>query len=157
MASKNRENSFVIEIGTKEQDPNLFYKKGFMEELKKYPHLTVSGQNPPPAGRGVQYASHGNLITVGTADNHDIEWIERPNYARERGLTPVLNLVKDWDVIVAKLKTYADSKLTYTTDSGHKVTLTPNYVKIGLKAYPYSEISVVLTKNDIVNLYFSMR
>jgi hypothetical protein len=157
MSSKNTANSFVIEVGTVDQDPNLFYKKGFMAELKKYPWLTVSGQNPPPVGRGVEYASHGNLITVGTADKHDVEWIERPNYARERGLTPVLNLVKDWNTITAKLKTYADSKMGYTTEAGAKVTFHPNYVKVGFKAYPYTDAQLVFTNADIINMYFGLK
>lgn len=160
MASKNSAHSFVVAIPNQAADPNNFYKKGLMDLVtNKYPWLTVDGQNPPPTRRGVDMASHGNLITFGTADKHDVSWIERPDYARERGLTPVLDLIKDWNTITAKLKTFAESKMTYTTEAGAKVTFHQNYVKVGYKAYAYSnqvEVSLVLTKKDILNLYLSL-
>lgn len=157
--TKNSAFSFAVQLPTSTQDPNNFYKKGLMEEINKYPWLTVSGHNPPPVGRGVEYATNGNLMTFGTSDKFDCDWIERPGYARERGITPILDLVKDWKTVVDKLKTYADSKKTYTTEHGAKVTFHPNYVKVGYKAYPYSqtEITLVLTNADIVNLFLGRK
>lgn len=157
--TKNRPNSFAVELPNKAQDPNNFYKKGLMAELKKYPWLTVDGQNPPPTASGIDEATHGNLITFGTADKHDVSWIRRPDYARERGINPIFDLVKDWNTVVDKLKTFADSKkpVTMKLSNGCQATFHKNYVKVGYNALPYADVQVVFTNADIVALYLSLQ
>lgn len=156
--TKNTAYSFAVQLPTKEQDPNNFYKKGLMDLVKTAPWLTVDGQNPPPTRSGIDEATHGNLITFGTADKHDVSWIRRPDYARERGITPVLDLVKDWNTVVAKFQDFAKSKNPYTTlSNGAKVTFHKNYVKVGYHAYPYADVQVVFSNADIIAMYLGLQ
>lgn len=150
-------NSFVVELPTLAQDKNGFYKKGLMDLIiNKYPWLTVAGIDDPTrlkSGRelrGVEYAGAGNVITFGTAKSHDVNWIQRPDYAREKGYNPVYNLIKDWNTITNKLHTFAMAKKpavktcsacyygsgnTFYVD-GQKVEIFDNFIKIGYTIIP---------------------
>ena len=82
--------NFAVELPTRAQDPSGFYKKGLIEKLtKNYLWLTVAGLDAPHTLkngrelRGVDHAGPGSVITFGTAKNHDVNWVERPDYARE--------------------------------------------------------------------------
>lgn len=102
---------FAVVLPSKTQDPNGFYKRGIVDILKnKYPHLTVAGLDNPDVKRGIQYAGPGNLLTFGTAKNHDVNWVERPDYAREKGYSPVYDLIKDWNTVTAKIDMFAREK-----------------------------------------------
>ena len=92
MTSKN---SFAVVIPSKERDPQGFYKKNFVELLQspKYNKLTIAGIDIPTVLRGIQHAGPDTLLTVGTAKHHDINWIERPTYACERGIEPIFDLL----------------------------------------------------------------
>ena len=102
---------FAVELPTLANDPRGFYKKGLIELLtKKYTNLTVAGIDAPEVKHGVQYAGPGNLMTFGTATKHDVEWIRRPDYAREKGYKPVYDLIKDWSTVVSKIAAFSAEK-----------------------------------------------
>lgn len=162
----NNKLSFVVELPTKNEDPRNFYKRGLLEEVLKirneYPGFTVAGIDAPDVKRGVEHASHGNLLTVGTAKTHDVEWVERPNYAREKGYNPVLDIRKDWKEITTKLKAYAEDKYgatEVTLSGGRRAIIHRDYIKIGYKLYSYAEFAEVygLTPADIKTLYFNLK
>ena len=105
---------FAVVLPTSQLDNSGFYKSGLMTKIiNKYPWLTVAGLDEPTrlkSGRllrGVNMAGAGNVITFGTAKNHDVNWIERADYAREKGIAPVYDLIKDWNTVIAKLDAFA--------------------------------------------------
>lgn len=153
--TKNTQNSFAVLLPSSTSTTSAFYKKGLLDELKKYPWLTVDGQNPPPTRSGIDEAGPGNLITFGTADKHDVSWIRRPDYARERGIDPIYDLVKDWNTVVGKLKAFADSKKpkSVTLSNGATATFHKNYVKVGYNAYPYANVQIVLSNADVAEMF----
>jgi len=166
-------NSFAVEIPSRATDPNLFYKKELLALIaSKYPEFSVSGKNPPVIARGVEYASHGNLLTFGTSKTHDVEWVERPTYACEKGYSPIFDLVKDWNKIVNKIADLHEERYPsrLRISNGMEVEFFKNFVKIGYERVPYNEVgnfraipnlaamfNIVLTKADIEALYYSTR
>ena len=102
---------FAVELPTLANDPRGFYKKGLVDILtKRYTNLTVAGLDNPDVKRGIQYAGPGSLLTFGTAKNHDVNWVERPDYAREKGYKPVYDLIKDWSTVVSKISAFSAEK-----------------------------------------------
>ena len=102
---------FAVELPTLANDPRGFYKKGLVDIiLNRYKNLTVAGIDNPDVKRGIEYAGPGNLITFGTAKNHDVNWVARPDYAREKGYKPVYDLIKDWNTVTAKIDMFAREK-----------------------------------------------
>lgn len=161
-------NSFAVVIPNVTTDPNLFYKKELFELIKKnYPEFTVSGQVPPAVRRGVEHASHGNLLTFGTAKTHDIEWVERPSYACEKGYVPVYDLVQDWNKITNRLeKLYKELYPgNLRLDNGMEVEFHKNFVKVGMQRVSYdrvnilrvSKIGMIFTNEDIEAMYFNLQ
>ena len=148
-------NAFVIELPALNVDPQGFYKKGLVETLtsKKYEKLTIAGIDLPTVIRGIQHAGPGNLITIGTAKNHDVEWIERPNYAREKGYNPVYDLVADWNTIMKKIEVYYNEKYpkayNFTGTYGTNVQVFDGFVKIGDNVYPWKDKATTLSAKDI--------
>jgi hypothetical protein len=162
----NKNHSFAVALPTKNEDPNNFYKTGLVEEILKvrnqYPGFTVAGIDDPVVKRGIEHASHGNLLTIGTAKTHDVEWVERPNYAREKGYAPVLDIRKDWSKIVARLKKYAEEHhgaTEVTLSGGRRAIIHRDFIKIGYKLYTYADFAAVtgLTPADIKTLYFNLK
>jgi len=147
---------FAVELA--EGSTGRFYKQGLMDKvINKYPWLTVAGLDDPftlKSGkplRGVEYAGAGNVLTFGTAKNHDVNWVQRADYARERGYAPVLDIVKDWNKITAKLDAFAAErkpKPVYSNSyyiqptastfyvNGQKVEVFENFFKIGYNIIP---------------------
>lgn len=156
---------FAVELPSLVNDPRGFYKKGLVDMItKRYPNLTVAGLDNPDVKRGIQYAGPGSLITFGTAKNHDINWVERPDYAREKGYKPVYDLIKDWSTIATKIAAFSSEKArleeekrreearraaayriqyVYPTNylystyvEGIRVDVYPTYIKVGNKTIP---------------------
>ena len=169
--------NFAVELPTRAQDPSGFYKKGLIDKVtKQYPWLTVAGLDAPfklKNGRdlrGVDYAGPGSVITFGTAKNHDVNWVERPDYAREKGYTPVYNLVKDWSSVVSRLDAFAKAKKpvyrpTYKSSSvsyyvgGSVVEVFDNFIKIGyniIPRYPRVEEYYMFSKPEVVKVIVTL-
>ncbi len=161
----NTNNNFAVELSA--NDVRGFYKKGLMDRIiNNYPWLTVAGIDAPyttPGGKsitGVEYAGAGNVLTFGTAKQHDVNWVRRPDYVREKGYAPVYDIVKDWTTIVNRLDAFArdrkpapayrcnpcancpfakkdnsTSNYFYLSD-GTKVTVFDNFIKIGYTIIP---------------------
>ncbi len=154
----NNKFKFVVELPSKTVDPNGFYKKELVNQImKKYTNLTVAGIDAPDVKRGIQHAGPGNLITFGTAKTHDVEWVERPNYAREKGYNPVFDLVKDWTKVLDRIDAFSKEKArmkeaelrararfvtpAYVSGSSFyigndKVTVYDNFIKVGYTLVP---------------------
>lgn len=158
----NTNNNFAVELSA--NDVRGFYKKGLMDRIvNDYPWLTVAGIDAPyttPGGKqitGVEYAGAGNVLTFGTAKQHDVNWVRRPDYVREKGYAPVYDIVKDWNTILNRLDSFARdrkpapvynrcvgcpyNKTTETNRSfylsdGTKVTVFDNFIKIGYTIIP---------------------
>jgi hypothetical protein len=103
--------SFTMATLYKERENDLLNNKGqFAVHLsEKYPYLkelvrqaqnnnlTVSGDGTAPVkGGDIREASKGSIITFGTSKNFDVNWIRRDQYACQKGVTPVYDVVKDW-------------------------------------------------------------
>ena len=166
MTNNKTKFAFVVELPSADRDPQNFYKRGFVEELLKtraqYPTFTIAGIDAPDVRRGIEFASNGNLLTVGTAKTHDAEWVERPNFAREKGYEPVFDLVKDWKKVTDRLKKYAEEVHGNTIvdlSGGRKAIIHRDFIKIGYKCYSYAEFGGMfgLTPNDIKTIYFNLK
>ena len=165
--------NFAVELPTRAQDPSGFYKKGLIEKLtKNYPWLTVAGLDSPYSTnsgrtiRGVDHAGPGSVITFGTAKNHDVNWVERPDYVREKGYTPVYNIVKDWSTVVSRLDAFAQAKKpvyrpVYKTTSvvytiaGMPVEVFDNFIKIGyniIPRYPSTSDYYLFSKPEVTKV-----
>ena len=160
MTSKN---SFAVVIPSKERDPQGFYKKNFVELLQspKYNKLTIAGIDIPTVLRGIQHAGPDTLLTVGTAKNHDINWIERPTYACERGIEPIFDLVKDWNTVTNKLDTYYNEKYpkfrSFTASTCAVVEVYPHFIKVGNNVYPWQDKQSSLTDYDLNLIIATMK
>lgn len=149
---------FFVQVPTMNQDSAGYYKRALIEKIQRqYPHLTIAGLDAPfhtPKGnyiKGVDYAPAGSLLTFGTAKHHDVNWVRNPEFAAKKGYTPVYDMIKDWENIDSKLRTFANnrrpvqtyrSRYSYQTGNnsyvvnGSNVTVTDNFVFIDNKAYP---------------------
>jgi len=146
--------TFAVQLPTIAQDKNGYYKSQFVKNITtKYPWLTIAGMDAPftlKSGRelrGIEYAGPTELLTFGTAKNHDINWVKDPNYACGKGYNPVYNLLKDWNKIESELAAFAAARkpapkyVTRETGSsfytgGQKVEVFDNFFKIGLNIIP---------------------
>ncbi len=139
---KNNVNSFAFVLPGKNEDPNGYYKQLFVEFItKEFPELTIAGFDRPYYTnmgkyiRGIDHAGAETVITVGTAPNHDINWIERPLYALEKGIVPIYNLVKDFAAIKAKLTAYRDAKYPKVSFSNWSGNNSVNIKRVGSYLY----------------------
>ena len=155
MANKN---AFAVVLPGRDQDPNGFYKSQLVNLLTsgKYPKLTIAGFDQPDVRRGIEYAGPGNLMTFGSATNHDVNWVERPTYACEKGIAPVyVDLHTEWNQVVASLDKYYNEKyprtIALTISDGRKVKINDGFIQIGYDVYPYATFKAVdtLTISDI--------
>lgn len=155
--------TFAVELPGTDRDPRGFYKKGLVEIMTspKYSKLTIAGIDVPAVLRGIEHAGPGSLITVGTAKNHDINWVERPGYAREKGYAPVYDLIQDWNKVTDKLDQYYNEKYpkykTMTTSTGAKVEIYPHFIKIDNNVYPWMDKQSVINEYEINTIIAVMR
>jgi len=122
-----------------------FYKRQLMQNIDEL-GLTVAGQDAPPVRSGINQAGFGNLITIGTAPNHDVEWVRRPQFACEKGYKPILDIVDDWTEINRLLVQYYKDKYEMKLKYGAKVTFHDGFVKIGTEIVTYDEMATILAK-----------
>lgn len=148
-------NTFAVLVGN--GTTGKFYKQAFINEVTtKYPWLTVAGLDDPytlkngRTLRGVQHAGAGNLVTVGTAKHHDINWVENPEFAAKKGYQPIYDLVTEYNAASNALRKYAMAKkpqpktqTVYVQDAGSvfyacgaKVEVFDNFFKIGTHIIP---------------------
>lgn len=97
-----------------------FYKRVIIKMAKDL-GLTVAATGVN-VRRGLEFAGYGNVLTVGTVFEKtgiDMEWIERPGFACEKGYKPVYDIIDDYNTIKAKLHEYASNKsIKYFTSGG---------------------------------------
>ena len=148
--------NFFVKLPSANIDPRGYYKQGLIDNINKYPWLTVAGLDAPfttPSGkgiRGINFAGPDQLITFGTAKNHDINWVENGDYARKKAYAPVYDLQKDYALVLSKLDAFAQARKprpSYSTAylrgtgssfyvSGQRVEVYDNYIKIGMNIIP---------------------
>lgn len=142
--TKNNKNSFVISFeNTYNAATAEFYRNRYLDKAREL-GLTVAGEDYPRVRRGVLHASKGNAMTIGTAKNHDVEWIERLAFAAERGLSPIFDGVKDYHEAVGKMVKYAEEKYGMRLSSGARVTFHKGFVKIGHTIIPNNELRTIV-------------
>ena len=150
---------FAVSLPEVNTATGAFYKKSLIDTITtKYPHLSVAGLDDPfytRSGkkkiRGVEYAGPGNLLTFGTAKDHDINWVERANYACSKGYQPIYDLVKDYNTILNKLDVFAKERKPVCSQPSNKYGITinvningtpvevyDNFIKIGYTIIPRS-------------------
>lgn len=152
----NANDKFIVKLPTATQDNIGFYKQGLINKIQRdYPWLTIAGLDDPfytPKGNrinGVEYAGADNVLTFGTAKFHDVNWVKRADYAREKGYNPVYDLVKDWNTVTGKLHTFAMNRKpqtcygnTYVVNrntavvNNVPVTVDNDFVYIANRVYP---------------------
>lgn len=140
--------NFAVLLPSREFDATGFYKKGLIDAvLNKYPWLKVAGVDEPSFTkqgkyiRGVDYAGPGNLITFGSAKYHDVNWIERPDFARSKGRGPIYDLAKQYDKVMEKLEDFAMSRkpwyyVTKKAKNYGDLEVYDNFIRIGYDVYP---------------------
>ena len=126
------ENNFPNETST-------FYKNRILDKARNL-GLTISGEDSPWVRRGMSHCGKGNVLTVGTAKTHDVEWIERLSYAAEKGIAPIYNSVTDYNEIIGKLVKYADDKYGVRLSSGARVSFHKGFIKIDHYIIPNTEV-----------------
>lgn len=86
--------------------------------------LTVSGDGTCNAGRNlgdIRNIEKGQLITFGTSERFDVNWVARRQYAYDNGLVPVYDVVKDWTKVTKAIKEMADEKNKLAKDRQDKL------------------------------------
>lgn len=142
--TKNNKNSFVISFeNTYNATTATFYRNRILDKAREL-GLTVAGEDYPRVKRGVMHMSKGNAMTIGTAKNHDVEWIERLSFAAERGLNPIFDGVTEYNEVVGRMVKYAEDKYGMKLSSGARVTFHKGFVKIGATIIPNSELRTIL-------------
>lgn len=142
--TKNNKNSFVIDTVSAETKGTVRFYLGELINNAQELGLTISGLDRPPVLNGIDQATLGNLITIGTSGTHDMDWIRRRQFAAERGLKPILNLVEDWAEIQERLALYAVEKKSFVTRTGDKVTFHKGFVKVG---------NTIITNEEVAKMY----
>jgi hypothetical protein len=144
---KNSPFSFAVILPNNEIDRNGFYKVTFLEWVaENCPELSISGVDDPTytkAGnfiRGLDFAGPGKLLTVGRGPNHDLNWIDDPQYALDNGVLPVYDLLKDIKIVKEQVLKYYKAKYpkVRTNDTNAKdVTFTRigDYIRVGVNTY----------------------
>jgi len=147
MTTTDRKNlSFVIDMTKAVNDRTAkFYKERVIENADNL-GLTIAGLDYPPVRSGISQATYGNLLTVGTAPNHDMEWVRRPEFACEKGYKPVLDIIEDYNKIIEKMVRYAEAKNVLRIRSGAKVTFHDGFVKVGTEIITFEELDEILNK-----------
>ena len=90
-----------------------FYRDNILRNAREL-NLTIAGEDFPPVHSGiVDDAGYGNLLTVGTAPKHDLEWIRRPEFACEKGYKPIYDIIEDYNEIIKNMIKYAGYMANY--------------------------------------------
>lgn len=147
--TKNNKNSLVIDMSKTITNATAdFYKREFLKNARNL-GLSIAGEDIPPVLSGIEEAGMGNLLTVGTADNHDVEWIRRPQFACERGLKPVYDIVDDWNEIQEALVKFYEEKYGLRTKDGAKITIHDGYVKVGYHIITDDTLAEVIARKIV--------
>lgn len=141
-------NNFIIDTKNAINDTTLQY---FLQELISFAkQLGLSVSSRPYVGYGVSDAEIGELISVGTSAQYDVDVIVRRGYAHEQGYTMFLDLVNDFNEIKKRLMLYSlgldvQSQELYC---GGKVTFHNGFIKVDSE-----EGSVIIKNEEIGEIY----
>lgn len=148
------DNKFAVKLPSRQQDPTGMYKKYLMDKvINKYPWLNVSGVDSPeytPSGRyirGANYAGPNDLITFGTSQFHDVNWVEAKNVSK--GITPpIYDIVTEHNAAMQRIAQFAENKNPNKKQKSYsnccnsfclgrnKVEVFDNFIKIGYSIIP---------------------
>ena len=126
---KNNNYNFAVQLPTAAQDRNGYYKKGLIKQIEKYPYLTMAGIDNPFETRSgykipsVENAGPNDIMTFGSAKNHDISWKTNSEYESNFGEAPVYSIVSEYDAISRRLAKFAESRKpnNYKKDKSEKI------------------------------------
>jgi len=143
--TKNNPFSFVVNTRTSVTEKTMkFYVEGILTRARMA-GLSITGIDYPAVRRGIECLTLGGILTVGTSGTHDIDFIARPEFARERGLKPVYNLVEDYNTIIAKLDAFIEYKMLRTL-SGTPIELCAGFVRIGREIIPNDVFAAMVAR-----------
>lgn len=154
-----------------EREENLLSKDGkfFVHLSEKTPYLkelvrkaqdlnlTVDGDGTAPSrGGDITQATKGSIVTFGSSSRFDMNWIRRDEYACKKGVTPVYDVVKDWNKIEKALKQYAERKQAVRFQDGSNVTFHARFMVVDGKVVRYNQDEIaayipVYKLNNLVN------
>lgn len=152
-----RTQQFIIDTKNANDDSTLQF---FLEPLLELAeNLRLSIARYPSVNIGVEEASVGELISVGTSPQYDIDRIKRREYAREQGFIPVLDIVTDYTKIKKRLLNYAlNLNSSQELYCGGNVTFHRGFIKVdsdqGSVIIKNSEIGEIF-KNAVLNHFIN--
>jgi len=135
--------NFVVDMTDTTNDRTArFYKEHILSHARKL-GLTIAGEDIPTVRSGIAEAGMGNLLTVGTAPNHDLEWVRRTEFACEKGYKPVYDIVEDYNAIIENLYKYAYEVNRVMLISGAEATVHDGFIKIGTEIITFDELDKI--------------
>ena len=136
-------NNFIIDTKNAINDTTLQY---FLEELLPFmQQLGLSIATRAKVGYGgIEDLEVGELISVGTSAQYDIDVIVRRGYAREQGYTTVLDIIDDINEIKKRLMIYSLGVNVQSQElyCGGNVTFHNGFIKVD------SDEGSVIIKNE---------
>jgi hypothetical protein len=143
--TKNTPLSFVINTKASVNNTTMkFYVEGILTRAR-LAGLTITGEDYPAVRRGIECLRLGGLLTIGTSGTHDVDFIERSDFARERGLKPVYDLIDDYKAIIAKLDAFIESKMLRTLN-GTPIEFCAGFVRVGREIIPNDVFAAMVAK-----------
>jgi hypothetical protein len=98
-------NHFIIDTQHAINDGTLQF---FLQDLLSFARqLGLSIASYPNVTYGVEDVEIGEIISVGTSPQYDIDRIARRGYVREQGFHPVLDIISDFNEIKKRLIAYS--------------------------------------------------
>lgn len=137
---------------------DLSEKQPYLRELVKQAQdlgLTVSGDGTAPVkGGDITQATKNSIISFGSSSRFDVNWMRRDQYACKKGVTPVYDVVKDWDKIEKAMKQFADQKKSIRTADGTNIRFHSRFMVVDGKIIPYekNQIAVVMPAATLRNI-----
>jgi hypothetical protein len=141
-------NYFIIDTNAAINDGTLQY---FLEDLlpfMKQLGLTIASR--PYVGYGVEDVEVGELISIGTSAQFNVDVIARRGYAREQGYSPILCIVNDFNEIKRRLIAYSlgANQQTQELHCGGDVTFHRGFIKVDS-----DQGSVIIKNEEIGEIY----
>lgn len=135
----NEKGQFFVDVT--EKSP---YVREFVRQAQDL-GLTVSGDGTAEVkGGDIRSANKGNILTIGSSNRFDVNWVKRDEYACKKGMAPVYEIVKDWDKAIKALKQYADQKKNVTLRDGSEVHFHSRFMVADGRVIPYTKDQIMV-------------
>lgn len=129
------------------------YKNKLMEKvIKAYPWLTIdSAIDYPYSDNGVEYASGGDIITLGISKTHNVSWLPKkcancPFKCTNNNIN--FNIETEYDKAMKALAAYANSTINPYIEFEEEdmpIRIFDNFIQIGYEVIP-TDYNTYITK-----------